>query len=357
MIKTPALAQINEVSRNLRDRLLDSASMVVAGVTPFEVVYQTDICAVRFYRSANKVYRNPVVIVSPLAVNMLAYDIHPERSFIKALNAGGFDVYLIDWGKPTRKQASYTLVTYIKELLPKCLDAVRAHSGEQQLNLHGWSMGGGMSLVHAAFSRCVGINSIITLGTPIDGHSNGAAGRQYKRLSVLLKKARINLRKIPAKVFYTPGWANVIGFKLLDPVSAIRGYVDLLKNLHDRDYVAQHANQAAFIEKLEAYPGGALRDWFCTIWMENETAHGRFTVGKEVAHLRDVTAPVLCIAGKSDALSNVPCSKALLNVVGSTDKEFFVGPGGHIGIVSGKDAPDTIWTKTLAWLGERSVAV
>lgn len=353
---TVPMDKVLSATKNLKDRTLNAQSMVAAGSTPFDVVFSDDVYSVRHYAldASKKRYATPLVIVSPLAVNMLVYDIHPERSFVKFLCDAGFDVYLIDWGKPTRKHAAYTLETYIDQFLPKCLDAVREHSGQAELSLHGWSMGGGMAAVHAAKVHCKGIKNLITLGTPIDGHANGAAGRQYQRLSGLLKTARINLRKFPARLFYTPGWANVIGFKLLDPASAVKGYVGLVKQLHDRAFVEQHANQAAFIEKLEAYPGGALRDWFCSIWMENETAHGQFTVGHEQIHLSQVTCPLLCVAGKSDALSNVPCSKGMMKVVGSADKEFFIGPGGHIGIVSGKEAAGTIWAKTSAWLAQRS---
>lgn len=355
-------------AKNAFDRFVRPETLVVAGQLPWDEVYTDGLFTVRHYRplevesievngeqvSVEKQTKAiPVVMVAPLAINMLVFDLHPERSFIKYMLAKGFDVYLIDWGSPTRRHAGYTLETYINQFLPVCLDKVREHAGVDKVTLHGWSMGGGMSLSHAALVKGEGIHNIVTLGTPIDGHANGAAGRNYARLSKMLKAMRIDLRKVPAKVFYTPAWANVIGFKLLDPVSAANGYFTILKQLHNREFVANHANQAAFNEKLEAYPGGALRDWFCSIWMENETKAGVFTVGKQKAAFKDITCPVLCVAGKSDALSNVPCTKGLMPNLGSEDKEFFVGPGGHIGIVTGKDAPNTIWAKTVAWLDAR----
>jgi polyhydroxyalkanoate synthase len=211
-------------------------------------------------------------------------------------------------------------------------------------------MGGGMALAYTALFKDENINKVVTYGTPIDGHANGAIGQQYKRLAHLFKSARINFRKVPAKLLYTPGWANVIGFKLLDPVGSLKGYWNLISQLHDREFVAQHANQAAFIDSLEAYPGGALRDWFASIWLENETAHGHFKVGKAVANFKDITCPVLGIAGKSDNLANVACCKPITKVVGSEKSEFFIGPGGHIGIMSGKESPNTIWAKTVSWL-------
>ncbi|HEX4916407.1 MAG TPA: alpha/beta fold hydrolase [Limnobacter sp.] len=360
-----SLRRIGHMSTNGWDRLFKAQSMVRAGLQPYEIIHQAGIHSVRHYLPlqedsitvgdetlpvSKKRHAIPLVLVAPLAVNMFVYDLLPERSFVRYLMAQGYDVYLVDWGKPTRKQAGLTLEHYIKDFLPDCLQAVREHSGSKKLNLQGWSMGGGMCLAYTALTQDPNVNKIVTYGTPIDGHANGAVGKQYKRLAHMLKAARINFRKVPAKLLYTPGWINVIGFKLLDPVGSLKGYWNLLTQLDDREYVAQHANQAAFIDSLEAYPGGAIRDWFCSIWLENETAHGHFKVGKTVVNFKNIACPVLAIAGKSDNLANVACCKPITKLVGSEKSEFFIGPGGHIGIMSGKESPATIWAKTAQWL-------
>ncbi|MCQ8896703.1 alpha/beta fold hydrolase [Limnobacter humi] len=369
MANSLSLRRISSMSNNGWDRLFKAKTMVRAGLQPFEVVHERGIHQVRHYLPLTEdeivvgesvvpvsKTRNPIplVLVAPLAVNMYVYDLLPERSLVRYLMAQGFDVYLVDWGCPTRKQAGLTLNDYIADFLPDCLKAVREHSGSRKLNLQGWSMGGGMVLAYTALFKDTDIHSIVTYGTPIDGHANGAIGKQYQKLAHVLKTARLNFRKVPAKLLYTPGWANVIGFKLLDPVGSLKGYWSLFTQLDNRDYVAQHANQAAFIDSLEAYPGGALRDWFCSIWLENETARGQFKVGKQVAYFADIQCPVLGVAGKSDNLANVSCCKAIVNVVGSDAKEFFIGPGGHIAIMSGKDAPHTIWAKTVSWINAQS---
>ena len=66
-------------------------------------------------------HKVPLVIVPPLAVNMLIYDLFPERSLVKYFVAQGFDVYLIDWGMPTRKHTHYNLNTYVSEFMPEFL--------------------------------------------------------------------------------------------------------------------------------------------------------------------------------------------------------------------------------------------
>ncbi len=370
MVATQVAKRLTHIARNASDRVLRPQSMIVAGQLAYDVIHTDDLASVRHYAPLTdsaievdgvsvpvekKQYAVPLVIVAPLAVNMLVYDLLPQRSFVKFLLAKGFDVYLVDWGQPTRQHADYTLDKYALNMLPSCIKAVKAHSGKQEVSLHGWSMGGGLSLIYTALFGEGEVRNLITLGTPIDGHANGFVGKQYKRLAGLMNTLRLNFRKLPAKWAYTPGWANVVGFKLLDPVGSAKGYWNLVRQLENRQYVEQHANQAAFIDSLEAYPGGVMRDWMASVWLENETSKGRFTVGSQVAHLNKINANLLAIAGKSDSLSNVPCCKGLMKLVSSQDKEFFVGPGGHIGIVSGKESPVTLWAKTAEWLAARSV--
>ncbi len=363
-------ARIGNITRNARDRFLRTESMVVAGQLTYDVVHQHGLASVRHYHRLTEdsiqlesgeslpvsktVHAIPLVIVAPLAVNMLIYDLFPQRSFIKYLLAKGFDVYLIDWGKPGLKHASQTLATYANELVPSCVEAAHKHSGAKEISLHGWSMGGGLAAIHAATAGKAYVRNLIMLGTPIDAHANGAMGTYFKQLGRAMRTMRLNLRKLPAQLAYAPGWVNVLGFKLMDPVSSIRGYLNLATQLENREYVEQHANQAAFIDNLEAYPGGVIRDWMCSVWLENETAKGRFTVGHDIVHLDKVTANLLCIAGKKDNLTNVPCAKGIMSVVSSVDKEFFIGPGGHIGIMGGRESLATIWPKTAEWLAARS---
>jgi polyhydroxyalkanoate synthase len=370
-LRKPSAKRIKTVTRNARDRFFKTDTMVVAGQLPYDLIHTEGLAQVRHYQAlteaeipfggttltvAKHKHTIPVVIVSPLAVNMLIYDLFPNRSFIKYLLAHGHDVYLIDWGKPSLKNASQTVSTYVKDWLPKCIEAVKQDSGAAQVSLHGWSMGGMLAALYAASSEKNDVRNLITLGTPVDGYANGAMGRNFRQLNKVMKLARLNLRKLPAPLAYAPGWVNVIGFKLLDPVSSIKGYLNLAMQLENRQYVEQHANQAAFIDNLEAYPGAVIRDWTASIWLENETAKGRFTVGRDVVHLERITANLLCIAGRKDSLSNIPCCKAMMPLVSSTDKEFFIGAGGHIGILAGREATATIWPKTADWLATRSDA-
>lgn len=351
--------RIKSMLSNVGERVLRPHTLITAGKTPYDVVYDNGLVKLRHYRRTGMPpvqHQVPLVIVPPLAVNMLIYDWFPDRSLVKYFLEQGFDLYLIDWGSPNRKHARYTLATYVTQLLPEFLAKVREHCGQQQLSLHGWSMGGGFALCYQAFSKDPGIRNIITVGTALDGHANGQIGRQYAAFNRALKKVGINFRKVPASAAYAPAWINAIGFKLSDPVSSVQGYVDLIRNLDDREFVIQHANQSAFMDNLEAYPGGVIRDWMYSIWLENEASQGYLTLGREKIYLRNVTANLLALAGRNDKLANEDCCRPIMDLVGSEDKTFVVCKGGHTGIVSGSETPREAWPITAQWLAERSLA-
>jgi len=353
MIKS-ATRRIRHITRNAQDRFLRPDTLVQAGQTPFEVIADDGLVTLRHYRPVRQKYRTPLVIVPPLAVNMLIYDLFPQRSLVRFLGEQGFDVYLIDWGSPTRRHAHFTLSTYARKLLPAFLQQIRTHSSQTELTLYGWSMGGGIALVYAALTGDPDIRNIIAVGTAIDGHANGPIGRQYAALNTAVRRLGINWRRIPSRWVYTPGWINAIGFKLSDPVNSARSYFDLIRNLDDRAFVVDHATQSAFKDRLEPYPGGVIRDWTYSVWLENEAGRGRISVGRDVAHLERIKASLLCIAGTSDTLANVASCQKLLDLVSSQDKALHVVPGGHTGIVSGSQAPEAVWPAMAQWLAERS---
>src|SRR5690554_7081949 len=153
---------------NAFDRVFRAASLVQAGQTPFETLHSDGLVSLRYYPPLQedfieldgmvipverKTHRTPIVIIPPLAVNMLIYDLFPRRSLVRFLRAKGFEVYLIDWGIPKREHTHYNMHTYVAELLPAYLNRVREHSGEQELSLHGWSMGGMFTLFYSALDR------------------------------------------------------------------------------------------------------------------------------------------------------------------------------------------------------------
>ena len=61
-----------------------------------------------------------------------------------------FDVYVIDWEPPTPAERNLNLADYTQDFIPTCVDMVLADSGEPDLSIVGYCMGGVLSLIYAA---------------------------------------------------------------------------------------------------------------------------------------------------------------------------------------------------------------
>lgn len=361
------------VLSNAYDRLFRTETMVRAGKTPFDVIHDNGLVKLRHYRPLTEQaipfgegmlpvsptrHRVPLVIVPPLAVNMYIYDLFPEKSLVRYLLARGFDVYLIDWGVPDRRYTHYNMKTYVADFLPDFLNRVRAHSGQQELSLHAWSMSGMFTLAYAGLGDDKHIRNIVLLGTPVNSHASGPLGRMYYRMNktarAVKKLTGLEVHDINPHLFYSPGWANVLGFKLTNPVGSVQGYWELLKRLGDREFVESHATNSAFLDNMVPYPGRVTQDVTVRVWMQNQFSRGEMPVGERLAKLSNITANLLAIAGAADTMVTPEAARPVLDVVSSTDKQFVVGPGGHMGIVAGSKAPAELWPLTADWLAARS---
>ncbi|TJY59810.1 alpha/beta fold hydrolase [Sinimarinibacterium sp. CAU 1509] len=340
------------VLRNLHDRIRKPHSLSRAGQTPFDVIAEDEIVSLRHYPPTGpaRADRQPIVIVPPLAVNMLIYDLFPERSLVAFLRDLGHPLYLIDWGRPTRQQSDYRLATYLTRFMPAMLNRVRAHSGQQRLTLHGWSIGAMLSYAYAALGD-PDIERLVLVGPPCDYH---AKGMQNRRLAAPLKALQNTtgwgVHRSPQVLWHVPGWANALGFKLMSPGTTLRGYTQLLRRLDDRDFVAAHATNAAFLDDMVAYPGGVMQDIVQFLVTDNVLAHGRLPIRGCQARLADIRAKVLMVIGDKDPIITPLASRRLIELMDHADCEMIEVPGGHVSIVSGSNAPTEIWPRIAAWL-------
>lgn len=358
---------------NGRARLFEAQQLSQAEQTPYQTLFDDGLVKLRYYPPLTEsaiplsdgtvvpvsqtTQRTPLVLVAPLAVNMLIYDLFPQRSLVRYLRARGFELYMVDWGRPGRYHNHLSLSSYFADYLPKLLVHVRQHSGEQKLSLHGWSFGGLFSLCYTALGNDPDIRNLVLIGAPTDYHRNGALGGQYRALSRrakwIRKRTGLRIHDIPADLLRSPGWINSLAFKLTNPIGSLQGYWSLMKNLHDRDFVASHATNGAFLDDMVAYPGGVIQDIIRYLWTDNVVAHGQLPMEGTDGHLNQVTANVLNITGANDPIVTPECSQAMKPLIRSKDKTFLTIDGGHMGILGSAAAQKQSWGRIVDWLIER----
>ena len=214
------------------------------------------------------------------------------------------------------------------------------------------------TLFYCALSRDQHVRNAIVLGAPVDSHASGVLGLLNQGLAGIAERVRrrtgFRLHNLKPEWFHSPGWANTLGFKLTNPINSLLGYWQLVVHLGDRDFVSSHATTSAFLDRMVAYPGGIVQDTVVRVWIDNQLSRGEIQIGDDLARLDNVNANLLAIAGSEDTLVTPAAARRVMDLVRSTDKTFQVVPGGHMGILAGRKAPQASWLALADWLAARS---
>src|SRR2546426_6698556 len=137
------------------------------GVTRKEEVYREEnVVLYRYTPMVERPFPIPVLIVSALFNRPYMVDLQEDRSLVRNLLKLGLDVYLIDWGYPSRGDCWLTLDDYINGYLNNCVDNVRARHGLDRINLLGICQGGTFSLCYAGLIK-EKVKNLITMVAPV----------------------------------------------------------------------------------------------------------------------------------------------------------------------------------------------
>jgi len=123
-------------------------------VTPGKVVYQNELMQLIQYEPATeKVYKRPIVITPPWINKYYILDLQPKNSVVKGLVDEGHTVFVISWRNPTPELAEKTFEDYMLEGPLAAMDVAEAITGESEVNMVGYCLGGtllGCTLAYCA---------------------------------------------------------------------------------------------------------------------------------------------------------------------------------------------------------------
>jgi len=302
--------------------------------------------------------RMPILLVPALGIQPWTFDIMPNRSMVRYLMARGYDVYLLDWGRPSRSNRELTLNTYVNQWLPQAITAVQGHSDSEQISLLGYCMGGLLCLMYLGSHTDAPVRNLITIASPVNFHANGLYGKAFSLLSApamkIYNKFQLRLEPLDTRMFHIPGNLLSIGFKMTNPPAVVASYLDLIRNINDREYVTEYMTMGQWFNDMVDYPGATVREVIEKMVIANRMAGGQIEIGAHVAKLEQINCSLLALAGSTDNIATVGATKDILRLVGSQDKRFEVVPGGHAGVFAGSKAPSHTWRIIADWLAERS---
>ena len=130
----------------------------------------------------------PVLFVPAPVSRYFIIDLLPGRSFAGHVAAAGFDVYIADFGTPSREDRFADLAYYVEGLVRRSRAHGGALTGEAAINIVGYCLGGTLSLLYAALYPET-VPRLVLLTTTVDGdveggipwvaHRMGLAGESY----------------------------------------------------------------------------------------------------------------------------------------------------------------------------------
>ncbi|MEX0695492.1 MAG: class I poly(R)-hydroxyalkanoic acid synthase [Rhodospirillales bacterium] len=166
-------------------------------VTPGKVIYQNDLMQLLQYEpTTERVWKRPLLIVPPWINKYYILDLQPKNSFIKWACDQGHTVFVISWVNPDQHHADKQFENYMLEGPLVAMAAIEKATGEKDLNLIGYCIGGTLTaatLAYMAEKKDNRVKSATFFTTMVDFSEPGELGvfideAQLQRLDEHMEK-------------------------------------------------------------------------------------------------------------------------------------------------------------------------
>lgn len=268
--------------------------------TPGSVVFQNELMQLIQYAPTTKqVWKRPILYVPPLVNKYYLLDLQPKSSLIRWLVEQGHTVFVVSWINPGPELADKGMADYIKTGPVAALDAIEMATGERQVDMFGFCMGGTLVAMTVAYLAGKGegdrVASATTIGTLFDFSELGqwATFREPEQLQAMERhlEAKGYLAAQDLQALFSAVrandliWSSVVSHYLLDREAPPS---DILHWFADGAHI----------------PRAFLLDWARQLLRDNKLIEpGGVTIDGVALDLGAVKTPLLAISLKDDHVS------------------------------------------------------
>lgn len=331
--------------------------------TSHAVVHSTRLYSLRHYHPAKsapeaapRTSAATVLLVPPLMVTAEVYDMAPELSMVLWLCEQGHDVWLVDFGggpgheKEHEKEHEKDLTDHILAV-SGALDDVAARAGGD-VHVLGYSQGGMFAYLAAAYRRCKGVASLITMGSPVDFLRN-LPGHVHRGIwSNMFQTGADSIRRGASHLPSVSGRLSSLAFKLASPRQELKHLLEILRFLDDEEELKRIEPARRFLsgEGFIPWPGPALREFVEEFIVHNRLMTGGLVVAGRTVSLADLAVPILYFVGQRDQLARADSIRAIEKVVPHDAIRGHVIDAGHLGLIVGTRARQEVFPQIDVWL-------
>jgi polyhydroxyalkanoate synthase len=330
-----------------KDVLLGELDTAIA-TTPYEVVYEEDRVKLKHYYPVlpkSKLMKTPLLVVYALINRETMLDLQPGRSIVQNFLNDGIDLYMIDWGYPTRKDKFLTIDDHVNGYMDNIVDFIRRQHNLPKINLMGICMGGTFSVMYSALHP-EKIKNLVTTVTPTNFDTDQGL------LHIWMKN--VDADRMVKTFGNMPGDIMNLGFLLLNPARLmIDKYVGFLENVDNKTFVENFVRMEKWIFDSPDVPGETFRQFITDCYQKNLLIQSKMELGGRRVDLKKITMPLLNFYGQYDHLVPPAACEQLTSKVGSKDTQDICLQTGHIGIYVSSKFQKEFAPKIANWLGER----
>jgi polyhydroxyalkanoate synthase len=314
--------------------------------TPYEVVYQEDRVKLKHYLPRTEIrYQTPLLVTYALINRETMLDLQPGRSVVERFLDAGIDLYMIDWGYPTRKDRFQGFEDHINGYMDNVIDFIREKHAVEKINLMGICMGGTFSVIYSALHPDK-IKNLVTTVTPTNFDT--------KKGLLHVWMEHLDVDRVVDTYGNLPADMMNLGFLLLNPARLmIDKYVGFMEHMDNKQFVENFVRMEKWIFDSPDLPGEVFRQFIKDCYQGNKLIQSQLKVDGQRVDLKRLTMPLLNIYGKYDHLVPPEACEKLVNQVGSTDTEDLCLDTGHIGIYVSSKFQEAFAPKIASWLKAR----
>jgi polyhydroxyalkanoate synthase subunit PhaC len=362
-LNSPDMSQVVRDVTDLGRKLAGGARLlsevrdqdVEIGTTPKDEVWRSDKVVLYRYRPVTeRRVKQPLLIAFSLVGRYTIVDLQEDRSLVRNLLKQGIDVYVIDWGHPSRADRWLTMDDYINDYLAGAIDAIGERDGTP-VNLLGICEGGTFSLCYAALHPET-LQNLILVVTPVDFHGKDVEERLGHGFINLWSRnlSPEDIDRLMAAHGNLPGELMGSIFASMTPMRTLLKYnLDLVEIAGDKQKLMNFLRMEKWIGDRPHHPGEVAKQWIKDLYQDNKLIANTLQIGEQTVKLDAVTMPVLNIFALEDHIVPTAMTRNLGQHIASSDYTELALPAGHMGVfVSGKS--QGVLGKSLAdWLFAR----
>jgi polyhydroxyalkanoate synthase subunit PhaC len=337
-----------ETLGSIKDEQVDIAT------TPKDEVLRTDKVTLYRYRPLNEArITTPVLIVYSLIGRHTMTDLQEDRSLVRNLLKQGVDLWVVDWGDPSRADRWLTIDDYVLGYLDECVTAMRKETGAPRVGLLGICEGGVFSLAYAALQPNKVQNLVLTI-TPLDFHAGDDSDQQGFINMWTRSLTAEDVDRMIDVWGVLPGEFMGAVFSMMTPMRSLAKYnVELLDVVDDETKLLNFLRMEKWLADRPHHPGEAAKQWLKELYQENQLIKNRWELGGRRVDLKNVTMPVLNIYAEADHIIPPPTVRALKGKLGTADYTELGLRGGHIGMFVSSKSQGIVGQGIVEWLAER----